>query len=419
MGPPARTGPPVNRAAGCSRRALLVGAASVGLGGGARGLASGRAQTLRKHDEMSQETTASVRVEPFAVAVEQEVLDDLGSRLERTRWPDGFRDAGWSLGTDPAYLRDLVGHWRGGFDWRAVERAANGFAHFRADIGGFGVHFVHERGRGPAPLPLLLTHGWPSSFLELLRIVPLLTDPAASGGDPADAFDVVVPSLPGFGFSDRPREPGMDEGRIGRLWARLMTEGLGYDRFGGHGGDIGATVSKRLAAAEPERVVGVHLIQDADWGPAEGAYAFLQATKPQTLAYALNDSPAGLAGWIVEKFRTWSDSGGDVERRFTKDELLATITLYWATETIGSSMRLYAEGGGSWGAPEPTVSVPAGIALVGWSGGPPPEEADGTGFADLRRVTRMARGGHFLAGEEPALLAEELRAFFRPLRRNG
>jgi len=283
------------------------------------------------------------------------------------------------------------------------------------------IHFVHQRGTGPDPFPLILTHGWPSSFLEFSALIPLLTNPGAHGGDPADAFDVVIPSLPGFGLSGRPRGRGMNEARIAVLWSRLITAGLGYKRFGAHGGDIGAKASQHLGAAQPERVAGVHLIQDADWGPTEGAYAFLQATKPQTLAVALTDSPAGQLAWMAEKFRTWSDSGGDLLRSFPADALLTNATLYWLTNTMGSSVRLYAEGdpGAAWGDPEPHVAVPAGFALVGWSGGPPPEEADTRAFADVRRVTRTPRGGHFLAGEEPESLAEELRTFFRPLRASG
>jgi pimeloyl-ACP methyl ester carboxylesterase len=357
---------------------------------------------------------AGVEIEPFTVRLPQATLDDLRDRLGRARWPDAFADAGWDLGTDPDYLRELAAYWRDGFDWRRTEAALNAAPQFRATVAGVGVHFAHLRGRGPAPLPLILTHGWPSSFMEPLALARLLSDPAAHGGDPADAFDVVVPSVPGFGFSDRPTARGTGEARIADLWARLMTDGLGYPRFATHGGDVGSMVSRALGRQHPERLIGVHVIQDADWGPAEGAYAFLQATKPQTVAFGLNDSPVGLAGWIVEKFRAWSDCGGDVERRFGKDDLLATATLYWATETIGSSIRLYAEGG--WGAPEEPVTVPAGVALVGWSGGPAPTEADAAPFADLRRVTRMERGGHFLAAEEPALLADDLRAFFRPLR---
>lgn len=395
-----------------SRRALLAGTA---LGAVAAATISGAPES----EGASSVQRRTIAVAPFTVQVPQSALDDLRARLAAPRWPDEIPGTGWSLGTDLGYLRGLVGYWRDGFDWRAQEARINRFAHRRAEVDGVGIHFIQERGRGPAPLPLLVTHGWPSSFLEMLELIPLLTDPGAHGGDPVDAFDVVVPSLPGFGFSDRPRRPGTTEARIADLWARLMTDALGYRRFAAHGGDVGAAVTQFLGAAHADRLVGIHLIQDADWGPTEGAYAFLQATKPQTLAYGLNDSPVGLAAWLVEKFRTWSDSGGDVERRFAKDDLLANVTLYWVTETIGSSVRLYAAGGGAgaaWGDPGPRVEVPAGVALVGWSGGPPPAEPDARALADLRRATPMPSGGHFLAGEEPALLADELRAFFRPLR---
>ncbi len=369
---------------------------------------------------MRGEEGPTITIEPLRYNATEADLHDLRQRLARTRWPDALPETDWDLGVDVNAIRELATYWQAEFDWRTQEAEIARFPHHLAEIDGQEIHFIQQRGVGPDPLPLIVTHGWPSSFLEMLPLISLLADPAAHGGDPADAFDVIVPSLPGFGFSGRPAGPGMDEARIAALWSRLMTEGLGYERFGAHGGDIGAKVSQHLAAAQPERVAGAHLIQDADWGPAEGAYAFLQATKPQTLAVGLTDSPAGQLAWIAEKFRAWSDSGGDLLSRFSADALLANATLYLLTETIGSSVRLYAGGEfAAWGDPGPVVTVPAGFALVGWSGGPPPEEADARAFSDVRRVTRMPRGGHFLAGEEPALLAEELRAFFRPLRASG
>jgi len=310
----------------------------------------------------------------------------------------------------------------------------------------FGIHFLHERGRGPAPLPLVLTHGWPSSFLELLKVIPLLTDPAGHGGDEADAFDVVVPSLPGYGFSDLPTTAGTNTARTASLWLTLMTEVLGYRRFGAHGGDIGAGVTTRLARLAPERLVGIHLTAIADptlgadsmplsaaerayldglaaWEEAEGAYSSVQRTKPQTLAYGLTDSPVGLAAWIVEKFRSWSDCGGDLERRFTRDELLTTISLYWFTGTINSSIRMYYEGRRD---PAPLalgerIDVPTGVSLfpnefVPESHAP---RSWGERTYDIRHWARLDRGGHFPALEEPELLVEEIRGFFRPLRKEG
>ncbi len=376
-------------------------------------------------------------IQPFTIAVADDVLADLRRRLAATRWPDEVDGAGWDYGTNGDYLKGLVAYWRDGFDWRAQEATLNHFAQYRADIDSVGVHFVHERGRGPHPLPLIITHGWPSSFAQILKIVPLLTDPAWYGGDPADAFDVVVPSLPGFGFSDRPRERGMNGQRIAALWARLMGDTLGYRRFAAAGGDLGSGITRRLALAHPELVVGMHLTDVGyptadrpdlsaaerrylaavrDWSVREGAYAALQSTKPQTLAYGLTDSPIGLAAWIVEKYRAWSDCDGDVERRFSKDEVLTTIMIYWATETINSSMRLYYEAShASPLTPEQRIEVPAGVAIFPKDLALPPR-AWAEHSLRVERWTEMPRGGHFAAMEEPALLVEDLRAFFRPLR---
>jgi len=378
-----------------------------------------------------------VLIENFRIEIADEVLADLRERIARTRWPDAVEGAGWAYGTDPAYLRDLVTTWGTTFDWRARERELNRFAHFRADVDGLGVHFLHERGRGPDPMPLVLTHGWPSTFVEHLDLVPLLTDPAAHGGDAADAFDVVVTSLPGYGFSDRPSTPGMTKAAIADRWVRLIRDGLGYQRFGAHGSDIGAGVTVALGRRHPESLIGLHLsaytfpAPPEPWTPAErafveaqehwwrteGGYSDQQSTKPQTLAYGLTDSPAGLAAWIVEKFRAWSDCGGDVESRFARDQLLTNLTIYWATATINASTRVYYEERRA----EPSsarVPVPAGFAVFANEfvpeGTPPRELAERT--FDVRRWSEQPRGGHFAALEEPAALAEEIRAFFRPLR---
>lgn len=248
-------------------------------------------------------------------------------------------------------------YWQNGLDWREQEEELNRFAHFRAETDGFGIHFVHERGKGPDPMPIVLTHGWSDSFFRFHKVIPMLTDPASHGGDPADSFDVIVPSLPGYGFSDRPAGRGMTNARVAELWERLMTGELGYGRFAAHGGDISSGVTQQLALDRPDSLVGIHLTdvpylnlvaftEDASdlseaerdyieggrkWGQEEGGYATIQSTRPQTLAYGLNDSPAGLAAWVVEKFRSWSDCDGDVEKRFTKDELLSNLTIYWTT----------------------------------------------------------------------------------------
>lgn len=379
---------------------------------------------------------------PYTVAIPEEILDDLRARLARTRWPDEVDGAGWEYGASLAYMKDLVAYWRTGFDWRAQERAINAFSHFRARVAGTGIHFIHERGRGPAPMPLVITHGWPSSFSEMLPLIPLLADPGAHGGDPADAFDVVVPSVPGFGFSDRPTERGMTRSRVAELWVRLMSA-LGYQRFAAHGNDIGAVITGWMALDHPERLIGIHTMmpgfpgpdfgpgtppmseaerafaarQDR-WGREEGGYNLIQETRPQTLAYGLHDSPAGLAAWIVEKWRAWTDPDGDLDRHFTRDTLLTNITIYWVTETANASGRSYYERARDPRRipPDARIAVPTGVALSTEAVQRVPREWAERRYADIRRWTEFDRGGHFMAAEEPALLAEEIRAFFRPLR---
>ncbi len=383
-----------------------------------------------------------MEVKAFKIEVHDKVLDDLRRRLETVRWPDQIPNSGWDYGSNLDYLKELVEYWRSGFDWRAQEAKLNDFHHFKSQVDGLDVHFIHERGKGPNPLPLVITHGWPSTFFEMHKIIPLLADPGAHGSDPADAFDLVAPSLPGFGFSDQPTERGMDVQRVAGMWNKLMTENLGYRRFAVQGGDIGAGVTSRLGNDHAGSVIGIHLTsvnrptpylgpgsrelteaeqshiaQRERWQRDEGAYNHLQSTKPQTLSYGLNDSPVGLAAWIVEKYRTWSDCGGEVERRFTKDELLTNITIYWVTQTIGSSVRMYYDNQrGTWEmGKDEQVPAPAAVAVFpGEISRPPKEWADRS--YNVRRWTEMASGGHFAALEEPVLLAEDIRAFFRSYR---
>jgi pimeloyl-ACP methyl ester carboxylesterase len=385
-------------------------------------------------------------LEPFEVAIPDATLDDLKARLDNARFdPEGLDADDWQAGVSPHYLRQLVAYWRSEFDWRAQEAHINRLHHFHATIGDAKVHFIHERGKGDAPMPLLLTHGFPDSFLRFMKVIPMLTDPAAHGGDARDAFDVVVPSLPGYAFSSRPKAGGLFQ--VGDLWHALMTNALGYRRFGAHGGDWGSTVTEHLGRSHAASVIGVHLTDVPFWHafqrpdhltPAEaaylsaneqfparaGAYAMIQGSRPQTLADALNDSPVGLAAWLVEKFQRWSDCGGDVERCFTKDELLTNVVTYWATETIGSSflpyydlthasvLRWIVEKAKDWAHPS---KVPAGFALFPKDLSTPPEEW-ARRFYDVRRWRVMPRGGHFAALEEPELLVREIREFFRPLR---
>jgi pimeloyl-ACP methyl ester carboxylesterase len=380
-------------------------------------------------------------LEPFSIPYSEEAVDDLKRRLDRTRWPDAVDAAGWEYGSDVRFIRDICAYWHDQFDWRAAIARMEAFHHFRCTVEGVGVHCIHERGKGPNPMPIVLTHGWPGSFLEMLQIIPLLADPASHGGDPADAFDVVVPSLPGYGFSDRPSQPGVNALRTAQLWIALMRE-LGYDRFAAQGGDLGASVSTALGLHHAEHVVGVHLnfvpgsyrpfvvdpehldqptqafLRDvAQWNDRAGAYGHLQRTRPQTPAFGLNDSPAGLAAWIIEKFREWSDCDGDVLRRFSRDELLANVTLYWMTQTIASSFRFYYEGRK---APlelrqGERVEVPCAFARFPREILFPPRTWVERGY-NVQRWTDMPRGGHFAAAEEPGMLAADLREFFRPLR---
>lgn len=305
-------------------------------------------------------------IEPFRISVPDSALCDLNKRLARTRWPDAIPHSGWQYGLELEYMQAIRDYWLNGFNWRRHEADWNKLPHYRFQSDGMRVHFLHVRGRGVAPLPIIVTHGWPGSFLEMLRLVPRLADPSSFGGDPNDAFDVVVPSLPGYGFSDRPNQMGVNTFQIAGIWAKLMQE-LGYSKFLAQGGDFGANVSTVLAWKHPDRVIGIHLnyipgsyrpyldiaespmteeerqfqVDDAHWLEKKGGYCSVQIAQPQTLAFALADSPMGLAAWIIDKFRDWSDCDGHVEARFTKDELLANVTLYWLTETAGSSMRLY------------------------------------------------------------------------------
>lgn len=374
-------------------------------------------------------------IEPYRVEIDPAVLADLRDRITRTRWPDEPPEAGWAYGTESGFLRELLAAWHD-FDWAAFERRLNELPHYQARIDDQLVHFVHVRGAGPNPLPIVLTHGWPGSVLEYLDLIPLLTHPA----DPADAFDVVVPSLPGYGFSAAPSRPGVTSAAVADLWHRLMSDGLGYPRFAAQGSDIGAGVTAQLGLRHPDELVGIHLssfalpqppqpwtpdeqkwVESADtWWNDEGAYANQHQTKPQTLGYGLADSPAGMAGWIVEKYRSWSDSGGDVLARIGLERLLATLTVYWATGTITSSIRMYYE---ARHRAVPLVAgehitFPAGFALFANEFVPlpnPPRDLVERYFR-VARWSELARGGHFPAIEEPQLLAEELRAFFRPLR---
>jgi pimeloyl-ACP methyl ester carboxylesterase len=376
----------------------------------------------------------------FTVRVDDATLSDLQERLARVRWPDQAPGPEWETGTSLAYLQELVAYWRERYDWRIHEARLNGLPQYTVPIAGIDLHFIHQPGVGPNPMPLLLSHGWPGSVFEFYKLIPLLSDPGRFGGDPADAFTVVAPSLPGYGFSFRPGQPRFGIPQIADAFATLMTEVLGYPRFGAQGGDWGAFISARLGYAYPDRLRGIHLnymplrrdrrapeaptAEEAQyleelqvWLREHTGYSTIQGTRPQTLAYGLTDSPTGLAGWMVEHFRRWSDCNGDVERRFSKDELLTNVMLYWVTGAIGSSFwPYYARMRDGWPIPEGArVEVPTAHAVFPREILRPPRAMAERDF-NIRRWTSMTAGGHFAALEEPRALAEDIRAFFRELR---
>ncbi len=375
-------------------------------------------------------------MERFQVGIADDDVADLRRRLAATRWPDPAPAEDWEQGTDLAYLRELVDYWRADFDWRVQERRLNDLDHFVTEIDGQRVHFVHARSRHPGALPLVLSHGWPGSIVEFLDVFGPLTDPP----DPADAFHVVAPSLPGYGFFGPVSEPGWHPRRIADAFTALMAR-LGYARYGVQGGDWGSIVSQNMADLAPDRVAGLHVNfvsvprprrdRDRELDPEERAsmdrlaafqatgagYSAIQSTKPQTLGYALDDSPTGVAAWIVEKFRAWSDCGGDVERSFTKDQLLTNVALYWFTRTATSSARLYYEmrRAGRAALPQAQVDVPTAVANYPGEIGRVPRR-----WVEHRfRVTHWVdqpRGGHFAAMEVPDLFVDDLRSFFRTVR---
>lgn len=372
------------------------------------------------------------QLNPFTIQVPQDILDDLQQRLTRTRWTDKPQNAEWNYGTNPQCLRELVAYWQNSYDWRKQEAALNELPQFTTTLDDVSIHFVYVKGKGDNPKPLILSHGWPDSFYRFYKVIPMLADPASYGGDPAHSFDVVVPSIPGFGFSDR---VALNDD----VTAKLMTDVLGYETFVAAGGDLGMGITKSLANQYPDRVQAIHLTDvgyptgTEDWStmsPAEqefgqfiqqwwyteGAYNMIQSTKPQTLGYALNDSPVGLASWIVEKFYGWSDTHGNLENSFSKDELLTNIMLYWVTQTISTSIRTYREGVlaaySAEGGLKSTqyVEVPTGVAVFP-ADAPTPEDW-ARRMVNVKRFSKMPKGGHFAALEVPDLWANEVSAFF-------
>ena len=381
------------------------------------------------------------RAEAFKLNIPADDIAELRERLRRTRFPDQAPGPAWAYGTDARWMRRLVEYWRDDFDWRAQEARLNDFAQYKVRLREIDLHFLHIEGKGPDPCPILLSHGWPGSIFEFLELIPVLTDPSRFGGDPSDSFTVVAPSLPGFGLSFSPDQPRFGVEEIADCFASLMTDVLGYKRFGAQGGDWGSFITSRLAYSHADRLIGIHLnmmplrrdprmVTDptpeerkyleelATWLKEETGYQWIQGTRPQTLAFALADSPVGLAAWIIEKFRAWSDCGGDLESVFTKDELLANISLYWFTGAIGSSFwPYYARMHRPWPIPDNgTITVPTGYCEFPREMLRPPKSLAQRTFSDIRRWTVMPRGGHFAAMEQPKALAAEIFEFFRPLR---
>jgi epoxide hydrolase len=388
---------------------------------------------------MSENTSPrETGIHPYRIDIPQVGLDDLRDRLARTRWPSELPGASWEAGVPLGYLQDLVEYWRTAYDWRVHEAHLNEFPQFTTTIDGQNVHFLHVRSPEPGALPLIITHGWPGSVVEFMNIIGPLTDPARHGGDPADAFHVVAPSLPGFAFSGPTHEAGWNTGRVAHAWAELMNR-LGYQRYGAQGGDTGAIVSPELGRIDPAHVIGVHVnnlgtfpsgdpaeltgLSDADqarlaylerYGKEMIGYAIIQATRPQTLAYALTDSPAGQLAWIIEKFKEWTDPAAKLpEDAIDRDLILTDVSVYWLTGTAGSAARIYYEGARTWGQAPERSGVPTGVAVF-------PTDTTIRRLAErdhnIVHWSEFDRGGHFAAMEAPDLLLRDVREFFRQLR---
>lgn len=368
----------------------------------------------------------------FKIEINPGQIEDLKSRLLQTRWPDEIEDSGWEYGTNLSYLKELCTYWGNDFSWPVQERLLNQFEHFKTENEDINVHFIYEKGKGTKNLPLLLIHGWPDSFYRFIKLIPLLTEPDEHGV----AFDVIIPSIPGFGFSDLPKEGGMTPEKIAGLFNKLMKETLGYNTWYIHGGDWGASIAAQMAMLQNKYIQGLHLtnippdlfftanfaefgeeekacLQRAgEWQKTEGAYVAVQSTKPQTIAYGLNDSPSGLAGWIIEKFKSWSDNEGNIEDSFTKDELLINLSIYWFTKTAGSAARIYYET-----VHQPTIEKIVKIDTPTFFAIFPKDciqipEIFGKRLFNIKRWKNMPEGGHFPALETPDLLAKDIRDAF-------
>lgn len=374
----------------------------------------------------------TLTMKPFKIEISLAQIEVLKSRLLNTIWPNEVIDSSWDYGTNLSYLKELCTYWSNDFSWTAQEKQLNQFAHFKTETAEINLHFIYQKGKGSKNLPLLLIHGWPDSFYRFIKLIPLLTEPDANG----IAFDVIIPSIPGFGFSDTPEIQGIGPIKIATMFNRLMKETLGYDTFFVHGGDWGASIATQMAIQEDKRVKGLHLTnippelfytadftefddeelaylnEAGKWQKTEGAYVAIQGTKPQTLAYALDDSPSGLAGWIIEKFNSWSDNNGNIEQVFTKDELLTNLSIYWFTQTGGSSSRIYHETMHQPPANGPVkINTPTYFAIFPKDCIQIPK-AFGQRLFNIKSWKNMAKGGHFAALETPDLLANDIREVF-------
>ena len=382
-------------------------------------------------------------MEPFRIDVPEADLEDLRGRLNATRWPERETVGDWSQGVPLEYIKELCAHWASGYDWRATEARLNALPQFRTEIDGLGIHFLHVRSPHPKALPLVMTHGWPGSIVEFLKVIGPLTDPSARGGDPADAFHVVCPSLPGYGFSEKPKRSGWGMERIAAAWIELMA-GLGYERYGAQGSDWGTSISACIGQTDPHHVAGIHLTPPlAPPDPAtfddltdgeraalasleraavwESGYSTEHATRPQTIGYALVDSPVALCAWIVEKFWAWTDCDGHPENVLTRDELLDNLMLYWLPRTGASSARLYWESISQvneliTGPVQDVVEVPTGCSIFPKELQRPSRRWAEKRFRDIRHWNELDRGGHFAAFEQPELFVNEVRSFFRQVR---
>jgi pimeloyl-ACP methyl ester carboxylesterase len=389
-----------------------------------------------------------VTTESFTIEVASADLEGLRCRLARTRWAPEIANDDWAYGTNGAYLRRLVEYWLDGYDWGEQERRINEYPHFRTVLDGLPIHYLHVRGKGHNALPLVLTHGWPWTFYDYLDVIGPLTDPAAHGGDPEDAFDVVVPSLPGFTFSNPLGRTGVMSPSVPALWDDLLCHQLGYARYGAAGGDLGCNISIQLGLRYPDRIAGVYVstaplflagglprlstLTEEDYGPGEEgwldhtrrqwetcqSHIAVHTHDPQTLAWSLNDSPIGLAAWIIERRKAWSDNSGDVEDAFSKDFLLTTVALYWFTQSMGNAIRMYAESfKGSALAPArpPKIQVPMGIGVYPADSILLPKSMC-VGMGNVTHWSVLPKGGHFAPSEQPITYVNEIRRFFRPLR---